>query len=57
MKHQGQTMSETISMMTLGVAVIRWSFRLGAAGFGRVWETSRGIIASSPWNFKQDGAC
>ena len=28
MKHQGQTMSETISMVSLGSAVMRWSFLL-----------------------------
>ena len=29
MKHQGQTMSETISMVSVGVACMRWSFLLG----------------------------
>lgn len=29
MKHQGQTMSETISMVSLGLAFMRWSFLLG----------------------------
>jgi len=28
MKHQGQTMSETISMVSLGLAFMRWSFLL-----------------------------
>ena len=28
MKHQGQTMSETISMVSLGFAFMRWSFLL-----------------------------
>ena len=28
MKHQGQTMSETISMVSLGLASMRWSFLL-----------------------------
>ena len=31
MKHQGQTMSETISMVSLGVACMRQSFLLGVA--------------------------
>src|SRR5512136_2326064 len=31
MKHQGQTMSETSSMATLGLAFMRWSFLLGLA--------------------------
>ena len=31
MKHQGQTMSETIWMVSLGWAFMRWSFLLGAA--------------------------
>ncbi len=29
MKHQGQTMSETTSMVSVGVAFMRWSFLLG----------------------------
>lgn len=29
MKHQGQTMSETISMVSVGWAFMRWSFLLG----------------------------
>ncbi len=31
MKHQGQTMSETMSMVSFRVAVMRWSFLLGVA--------------------------
>jgi hypothetical protein len=31
MKHQGQTMSETIPMASFGLAVMRWSFLLGLA--------------------------
>ena len=31
MKHQGQTMSETISMVSWGWACMRWSFLLGVA--------------------------
>jgi hypothetical protein len=31
MKHQGQTMSETIPMASFGLAVMRWSFLLGVA--------------------------
>ena len=29
MKHQGQTMSETISMVSVGLVFMRWSFLLG----------------------------
>ena len=31
MKHQGHTMSETISMVSLGLAFMCWSFLLGLA--------------------------
>jgi hypothetical protein len=34
MKHQGQTMSETMSMVGVGVAFMRCSFLLVAPGIG-----------------------
>lgn len=34
MKHQGQTMSETISMVSVGWSFMRWSFLLGVTAIG-----------------------
>jgi len=34
MKHQGQTMSETISMVSVGSVCIRWSFLLEVPASG-----------------------
>jgi len=36
MKHQGQTMSETISMVSLGLVFKRWSFLLAVTVLARM---------------------
>ena len=45
MKHQGQTMSETISMVSLGVTFMRWSFLLVMTGLANL----PGLPRRYPW--------